>query len=106
MNEGGELVPRSADVTLQDRQERLSQIVSTRAMQGFSVVDRNDRNATAVLMRPAKPVNHVLHAILTLFSCGLWVIVWIILAATQKREQRVRVTIDGQGNLVEETMTA
>jgi len=27
-------------------------------------------------------VNHVLHAIISIFSCGLWLLVWAIIAVT------------------------
>lgn len=94
-----------APVSRDERLERLSRIVSTRTLEGYSVVDRNDQAVSAVLNRPGKPVNHVLHGIISIFTCGLWAIVWIILALTQRREQRVRLSIDQYGNLLEETMT-
>lgn len=49
-------------------------------------------------MARGEPVNHVLHAILTLLSCFLWGIVWIALAASNKRE-RVSLTVDQQGHV-------
>jgi hypothetical protein len=92
-------------VSNDERLERLSQIISARSLEGWNVVDRNDREVYAVLMMPGKPVNHVLHAILTLFTCLIWGIVWGVMVGTQKREQRVRLSIDAQGHLVEETVT-
>lgn len=89
-----------------ERSERLSRMVSSRTLEGWVVVDRNDRDATAVLMLAGKPVNHILHFLIRLFTCGIWWIVWLILALTQKKEKRVRVSIDQYGNLLEETMAA
>jgi YD repeat-containing protein len=89
----------------EERQERLARVVSTKTLEGWTVVDRNERDAWAILDLPGKPVNHVLHALITIFSCGLWAIVWAILALTQRRQQRVRVSIDAYGNLLEETVT-
>jgi len=92
-------------VSDQERLERLSRIVSTRALEGWVVVDRNDRDVSAVLSLPEKPVNHTLHAIITIFSCLLWAPIWAIIALTHRREQRVRISIDTYGNLVEERVT-
>lgn len=100
-----EPAPSKAMVTHDERLDRLAQIVSRRTLEGYSIVDRDERRVTAVLMKPGVPVNHVLHAIITLFSCGLWAIAWIILAANQKREERIRVSIDTTGNFVEERVS-
>ena len=94
-----------AAIPQEDRQQRLSHLVSSRSLEGWVVVDRNDRDASAVLMLPGKPVNHLLHFLVGVFTCGLWWIVWLILVLTQKKEQRMRVTIDQYGNLLEETIT-
>jgi hypothetical protein len=94
-----------APLPLQERLERLSRIVSSKTLEGWSVVDRNEREAWAVLSLPEKPVNHTLHAIITIFSCGAWALVWLIITLTHRKEQRVRISIDGYGNLLEEKMT-
>jgi hypothetical protein len=36
----------------------------------------------------ASPPNHVLHAILTLFTCFLWAVVWIVVSWDYSRDQR------------------
>ncbi len=38
-----------------------------------------------VVVRAAKPVNHALHAILTVCTCGLWLPVWVIVAIAGRR---------------------
>lgn len=40
-----------------------------------------NRGASAASVVTGTPVNHVLHALLTLFLCGLWLPVWIIFVA-------------------------
>ena len=45
-----------------------------------------------------KPVNHVLHAILTIFTCALWGIVWIVLSLTGG-EKRYQLIVDEYGNV-------
>ncbi len=45
-----------------------------------------------------KPVNHVLHAILTIFTCLLWGIVWLIVGLTGG-EKRELLLVDEFGNV-------
>lgn len=45
------------------------------------------------------PLNHVLHALLMVFTCFLWGGVWVVLAVTNKVE-RVSLTVDARGNIV------
>jgi len=94
----------ASEHTFEERNHRFAQAVSTRTLQGWNIVDRNDVDLMAVLMLAGKPVNHVLHALITIFTCGLWAIVWIIMAMIQKREQRIRISIDSSGNLLEEAL--
>ncbi|HEY8766901.1 MAG TPA: hypothetical protein VIP09_06525 [Dehalococcoidia bacterium] len=96
--------PQTTQITPAERVERLSKIVSAKTLEGWTVVDKNDRDVSAVLMLQGKPVNHVLHFLIGLFTCGIWWIVWAILALTQKKEQRMRVSVDQFGNLLEEKM--
>ena len=51
----------------------------------------------AVLIQ-GKAVNHVLHAILTIFTCLAWGIVWLILALTGG-EKRFQLIVDEFGNV-------
>lgn len=89
-------------VTVEERSERLSRMISSKSLEGYTVVDRNDREATAVLALGGKPVNHVLHLIISLVTCGLWAVVWLLLIITARKEQRIRISVDQYGNLIEE----
>ena len=93
--------PQTA-LTPEERTERMARIVSSKTLEGWTVVDRNDRDASSVLMLPGKPVNHLLHFLVGVFTCGLWWVVWLILVLTQQKEQRMRVSVDSYGNLLEE----
>lgn len=92
-------------LTPDERAERLASVISRKSLEGYIVIDRNEREATAVIALPGKPVNHTLHALISIFSCGIWVIPWIIMAMTQKKELRVRVSVDRFGNYSEEQLT-
>jgi hypothetical protein len=52
---------------------------------------------SAVLVQ-GRPVNHVLHAILTIFTCLLWGIVWLVLSLTGG-EKRYQLIVDEFGNV-------
>lgn len=53
-----------------------------------------DRQVQPVSYGPAvvvhKPVNHAFHLLMTLFTCGLWGIVWIIVAVANSGRTVVR----------------
>ncbi len=56
----------------------------------------------AVLLN-GKKVNHILHLTLSLLTVGLWLFVWVILVATNRR-QRIVLMVNEQGQ-VERTAT-
>uniref|UniRef100_A0AAU3H149 DUF8108 domain-containing protein n=1 Tax=Streptomyces sp. NBC_01401 TaxID=2903854 RepID=A0AAU3H149_9ACTN len=74
----------------------LDWVVSRRVAAGWRVESRS--GSQAVLVR-GQPVNHVLHALLTVFTCCLWGVVWGVLVLTNDVE-RVALTVDAQGQVV------
>lgn len=56
----------------------------------------------AVLIK-GKQVNHILHLILSIITAGIWLIVWLLLVITNKR-QRVVLFVNEDG-VVETTVT-
>jgi hypothetical protein len=86
----------------QERKKRFDNYISTKAMEGYTVVDKNSENLIAVFKKEGEKVNHTLHGIITLLSCGAWGLVWLILHLRSKKDSRIRVSIDDSGNLVEE----
>jgi hypothetical protein len=82
---------RSAD----ERKALLAQQIQSASARGLRVESQSEFQAVMV---EGQPVNHVLHAIITFFTCGLWGIVWIILAVTGG-EKREMVVVDEFGNL-------
>jgi hypothetical protein len=86
----------------QERKKRFDNYISTKALEGYTIVDKNSENLTAVLKKEGEKVNHTLHGIITLCTCGWWGIGWLILHLRAKKDSRIRVSIDDSGNLVEE----
>ena len=87
---------------INERKKRFDTYVSTKALEGYTVVDKNLENLTAVLKKEGEKLNNTLHGIITLCTCGSWGVVWLILHLKVKKDSRIRVSIDDSGNLVEE----
>jgi hypothetical protein len=82
--------------TTDERKVILAQQLQTAAARGLRIESQSDFQAVLV---EGKPINHVLHAILTIFTCLLWGIVWAIIAATGG-EKRQMVVVDEFGNVI------
>jgi hypothetical protein len=82
--------------TPDERKVILAQQLQTAAARGMRIESQSEFQAVLV---EGKPVNHVLHAILTIFTCLLWGIVWAIIAATGG-EKRQMVVVDEFGNVI------
>ncbi|MDG9685036.1 hypothetical protein QC334_20230 [Streptomyces sp. DH18] len=74
----------------------LDWIVSRRIASGWRV---ESRSGSQVVLVRGQPVNHVLHAFLTVFSCLAWGVVWAVVALVN-RVERVALTVDAQGRVV------
>lgn len=59
------------------RSDLLEQQVRAAVAAGGRVESRTDTSAVIVT---GKPVNHVLHLLLTVVTCGIWSTVWLVLA--------------------------
>lgn len=78
-----------------ERKALLAQQIQGAVARGLRIESQSEFQAVLV---EGQPVNHVLHAIITIVTCGVWGIVWIILALTggEKREMAV---VDEFGNV-------
>jgi hypothetical protein len=81
--------------TPQERNAILNQQLMAVASQGGRV---ETRTADAAVVVTGKPVNHVLHLLLSLFLCAIWVPVWLILAAVSP-ERRATIWVDPTGGV-------
>jgi hypothetical protein len=79
-----------------ERAEILNQVLATAVARGGRVESHTRFQAVIVYGRP---VNHVLHAILTFFTCFLWSIVWLIIGSFGG-ERREVLQVDPHGDLI------
>lgn len=69
-------------------------IVDDRIAEGWRVESRTE--GTAVLIK-GKPVNHILHVILSVITFGAWILVWInVWAWAGERRTTIRQWDDGK----------
>jgi hypothetical protein len=78
-----------------ERKAILARQLQASVARGLRIESQSDYQAVLV---EGKPVNHVLHAIITIVSCGLWGIAWIIIAVTGG-EKREMIVVDEFGNV-------
>ena len=83
-----------------ERKALLAQQLQFSAAQGGRIESQSDYQA---VITKGKPVNHVLHAIVSIFSCGIWLLVWLILALTGG-ERREMIVIDEFGNVLHQRL--
>ena len=71
--------------TADERKQMLAELIANRVVQGYRVETQSDFQAIII---KGKPVNHILHLILSIFTLGIWLFVWLLLAITggEKRE--------------------
>jgi hypothetical protein len=80
-------------LSLADREEILDQTLIAMTTQKGRVETRGQTSAVVVF---GKPVNHVLHLLLLIFTCSLWGPVWLLVAAFSG-ERRTTVSVDQYG---------
>jgi hypothetical protein len=87
----GEVSPKSDA----ERKRILAQQIQQATVQQRRVESQSEFQATLAY---GQPVNHTLHLIAAIFTCGIWGIVWLVLALTGgvKRELLV---VDDYGNV-------
>lgn len=87
--------PADPRKTADERKAALAQAVANAVARGARVESQSDYQAVVVY---GKRVNHVLHAILSIFTLLFWVIVWVLLVVTGG-EKRNLIQVDEFGNV-------
>jgi len=84
------------------RRTVLAKAVQIEVLAGGRVETQGEFNAA--LRFGGKPVNHILHLLLSLVTLGLWVLVWIAMAISSAMSKyTVTLTVDEYGDLLHET---
>ena len=84
--------------TTEQRRAILAQQVQQAVGRGLRVETQSDTMAVVV---NGKPVNHILHLILSVFSLGLWLIPWLIMVVAGG-ERRTMISVDEFGNVLQQ----
>lgn len=80
----------------EERKRKMASAIAAAVARKGRVESQTDDMAVIVWGRP---VNHLLHLVLTLVTVGFWVPVWIVLAVFGG-EKRYVITIDEFGNIL------
>lgn len=91
LSSGVSVARRSTD----ERRAMLAQQLQQAAARGLRLESQTEFQAVLI---EGKPINHTLHAILTIFTCLIWGIVWAVIAATGG-EKRHQLVVDEFGNV-------
>lgn len=86
-------VPVSDEVRRRKLQETLSRGLAS----GEGRIESSTPYSAVVVF--GRPVNHVLHLLASVFLCGLWIPVWILIAVSGG-EKRLGLTVDECGNVI------
>jgi hypothetical protein len=100
IREAEELPPPTAGLSTtrrssDERRAILAEQVRMAATRGLRVESQSDYQAMLI---EGRQVNHTLHAILTIFTCLIWGLVWAAITATGG-ERRHMIVVDEFGNV-------
>lgn len=79
----------------EQRKQQLGQVVAQEVARGSRVESQSDFQAVLV---KGKPVNHILHLILTVLTCSVWSLVWLALAVLGGEKRKV-IAVDDYGHI-------
>ncbi|WP_447643150.1 hypothetical protein [Nocardioides zeae] len=85
------------DINPEQRRRNLAQAIQTEvATGGWRVESQTDESA---VLAKGGATNHVLHLLLSIFTCGLWAIVWVVMVVMNQRKVLV-LRVDEFGNVL------
>jgi hypothetical protein len=85
-------------LSLEQRSELLEEAMFNHC-RGARIESRSPTQAVLLLGGRLPGAAHVVFALLTIFTCGLFGIIWLIVAATS-RQRRVSIAVDPYGNVI------
>lgn len=88
------------EVDGETKKRNLAMAIQREVAAGQRVESQSELNAILV---SGKPINHILHLILTVVTCTAWGLVWIVLAFVGG-ERRIVLNVDDYGNVLRQEM--
>lgn len=86
-----------SEVPLEQRRSALAQAVAREvAGGGWRIESQTDQQAVLV---KGKDINHVLHLIISVLTCGMWLFVWPIVWYFNQRKTLI-LSVDPYGNVL------
>ena len=97
-----EYTPLGEQLSYDERVQRLDAVVAAAVQNGARVKSHTRFQAVLTYGDPPNDWLHdnVLHAIITVFSCGTWLPIWLLILVTQ-RQRPVTFTVDPYGNVIQ-----
>ncbi|MEL1240473.1 hypothetical protein [Flavobacterium flavipallidum] len=89
-------------LTLNENSKQLSQVLAQKVKKGFVVEEVNNKLPFVVLSKKPRKINHNLNFWISCATFGLWSIPWIYKAYQSKREKKIIIAIDEEGQVFED----
>lgn len=87
---------------IKEERSKLSAVLAQKIKKGFIVEEVNDKLPFMVLSKKPTKVNHRLNFWISCATFGLWSIPWIYKYIDAKKERKIIIAIDEDGNTFEE----
>jgi len=84
------------NATADERKRKVADQVRMEVTQGARVESQGDFDA---VVATGKEVNHTVHLIATIFTCGIWGLVWLVFALTSGVKRKM-ISVDPYGQLL------
>ncbi len=90
---------QNTEASVEARKRALANAVQRDVAAGWRVESQTD---TTAVMAKGKPINHLLHLVLSAITCGLWLFVWPVVWWIN-RDQHIVLNVDDYANVLRQT---
>lgn len=87
---------------LKENSKKLSAVLAQKVKKGFVVEEVNEKLPFVVLSKKKTKINHRLNFWISCATFGLWSIPWMYQCIDAKKEKKIIIAIDEDGNPFEE----
>lgn len=91
-----------SEILVKDARLKLSAVLDQKIKKGFVVEEVNEKLPFMVLSKKPTKVNHRLNFWISCATFGLWSIPWMYKYFDAKKERKILIAIDEDGNTFEE----